>query len=219
MRLALVALLSVLILAAGTLAEAQETKYWAVVGGVADYQFINDLNYTDDDAINFAAALRNYEDWNQRPDQIELLIDWEASKLGLYEAIERMGAKANADTGDHDVCVFFFSGHGTQMYDDTPGEEVDLYDEAICAWDFRTYWRYTKGGVTDDELGDWLVALLPADAGIICIFDTCFSGGLAKGVKGALPKFYPNRYVPNTAKPRQPVCSGVRTQVIEKLLP
>lgn len=207
LRMALMLVLGLQLAAFALVAEAQETRYWGVVAGVADYAYIGDLTYTDDDAVEFAAALTGYPEWSGL-NQVEVLIDSDASKQGLYDAIERMGEKANADTEDHDVCVFFFSGHGTQVAD-TLGEEADFYDEAICTWDTRSYWRYMRGVVTDDELGDWLTTMLPANADIICIFDTCFSGGLAKGVEGARVKSFHNRYLSSRARLRKPFGQGL----------
>ncbi len=207
----LIVVLALQLAAFSSVTEGQETKYWAVVAGVADYAYISDLSLTDDDASAFVAALESYPHWSGA-DQIELLIDSDASKEGLYSAVERMGEKADADTGDHDVCVFFFSGHGTQMFDPS-GEESDLYDEAICAWDFRSFWSFTMGGVTDDELGIWLSKLLPEDADIICIFDTCFAGGLARGAEGLRVKSFRNSYVPERAKARKPFGEGLMEQL------
>jgi hypothetical protein len=157
-------------------AQAQEppTKCWAVICGVAKYETINNLTYTVDDANDLAAALKQYPEWQDPdPDQIQVLTDSAASKNGIHAAIQQMGAKA----GPGDVCLFFFSGHGTQVAD-ASGEEADRKDEAICPWD-------TTGSlgnvITDDELASWLVACLP-DADVVAVFDTCFAGGMAKGL-------------------------------------
>ena len=179
-------------------AQAQETptvRYWAVICGVANYKVISDLNYTDDDALDFAAALEQYAGW-QDPDQIEVLIDAAASKNGIREAIQRMGAKA----GPGDVCLFFFSGHGMQVVDNSGDEsDGDGIDEAICAWDTQVKGRTVSNVITDDEISAWLAAL-PADGEVVAIFDTCFSGGMADGAKGASLKSVRNPNLPPQAK-------------------
>jgi len=177
------------------------TKYWAVICGVADYKSINDLQFTDDDARDLAAALQRYPEW-RGSDQIEVLIDSAASKSGVQNALVRMGQKANAVMGDHDVCLVFFSGHGMQV-SDSSGDETDGADEAICAWDTAIKGRRVSGVITDDELGAWLSTSLPADADVVAIFDTCYSGGLAKGVQGATVKSVPNPFLPAKAKAKR----------------
>ena len=175
-------------------------EYWAVICGISNYKKINDLNYCDDDARDIAAALRQFAEWQQAENQIEVLIDSAASKAGVQAAIARMGQKANADTSDHDVCLFFFSGHGTQVSDSSGDETTDGIDEAICAWDTQVKGIYIANVITDDELGAWLPSSLPADATVVTILDTCFSGGMAKGVSGAQVKSIRNPALPPKAK-------------------
>jgi uncharacterized caspase-like protein len=187
-------------------AQAQEppTKYWAVICGVANYKMINDLNYTDDDARDFAAALEQYAVW-QGPNQIEVLIDSAASKNGIRDAILRMGSKAQP--ADHNVFLFFFSGHGMQVVDSS-GDESDGIDEAICAWDTQIKGRTVSNVITDDEIGAWLAAL-PSDGEVVAIFDTCFSGGMADEAKGLTVKSVRNPNLPPQAKVRRHFGNGL----------
>jgi len=187
--------------------ESKPVKYWAVICGVANYKYINDLSYTDDDARDLAAALKQYPEW-QGANQIEVLIDSAASKTGVSNAISRMGQKANAVTTDRDVCLLFFSGHGTQVYDSS-GDEVDGTDEAICAWDTRFSGNYVYNVITDDQLASWLKSYLPGDADVVVILDTCFSGGMAQGAKGAQVKCVVNPNVPRKAKVNRSFGRGV----------
>jgi len=184
-----VCLLAVLV-ASGGLASA--AGRWAVICGIADYESINDLNYTDDDARDMAAALRKYPEWNQGSDQIVVLIDSAASKQGVLGAIQQMGSKA----AEGDTCVFFFSGHGTQVRDFS-GEEADKYDEAICPWDTSSS---ASSLITDDELGACLTASL-ANQQVVVILDTCFSGGMA--AKGVTVKSVGMPGVPADAKAKR----------------
>ncbi|HUU09409.1 MAG TPA: caspase family protein [Phycisphaerae bacterium] len=186
-------------------AQAQDVRYWAVICGVADYKTINDLNYTDDDAVDLAAALRQYGVW-QGPDQIEVLIDSAASANGIRDAIRRMGDKANAVADDHDVFLFFFSGHGMQVVD-ASGDESDGIDEAICP--YNTQFRGSKVAniITDDTLGGWLAAL--PDGDVVAILDTCFSGGMAEGAKGSAVKSVRNPNLPPQAKSRRHFGDGL----------
>jgi len=168
--------------------------HWAVICGIANYQSVNDLTYTDDDARDMAAALKKYPEWNQRSDQIVVLIDSAASKQGVLGAIQQMGSKAAAG----DTCVFFFSGHGTQV-PDTSGDESDGLAEAICPWDTYFSGSTIKNVITDDELGACLTASL-ATQQVVVILDTCFSGGMAKGVEEGTVKCVRNPRLPAKGK-------------------
>jgi len=194
--------------------ETKPVRYWAVICGIANYKSINDLSYTDDDARDLANALKQFADW-QGSDQIELLIDSAASKRGIRQAIERMGQKAGADTSDHDVCLLFFSGHGTQV-SDSSGDDVDGIDEAICAWDTKVRGRRISNVITDDELGAWLATYLPGDADVVAVFDTCFSGGLAQSAKGLVVKSIPNPAVPPGAKARRHFAKGLAKRLVAR---
>ena len=150
-------------------------NYYAVIAGVSDYPGTgNDLEYPDDDAIDIKNSLLMYENWED--DNIQLLLDSEASKSGIQEAIETMGSMADSD----DVCLFFFSGHGTNGIDIAPIDEDDPYDEYICAHDEN---------IRDDELSVWLGNLPTTN--VVVIVDTCFSGGQIKIVDGFTPKVLP----------------------------
>jgi hypothetical protein len=191
-----------------SLAQAETVRYWAVICGVANYRTINDLNYTDDDARDFAAALQQYAVW-QGPDQIEVLIDAAASKSGIRDAIGRMGAKAKANAADRNVFLFFFSGHGMQVLDNSPGDESDGIDEAICPWDTQIKGRTVSNVITDDEIGAWLAAL-PLNGEVVAIFDTCFSGGMADDeAKGLSVKSVRNPNLPPQAEVRRHFGNGL----------
>jgi len=159
--------------------------YYAVIAGVADYPGTgNDLEYTDDDAIDIKNSLLLYENWEDG--NIQLLLDSEANKSNIQTAIETMGSMADSD----DVCLLFFSGHGTNGIDIAPIDESDGLDEYICAHDEN---------IRDDELSIWLGNLPTTN--VVVIVDTCFSGGQIKVVddfgtqatqsKGFTPKVLP----------------------------
>jgi len=69
-----------------------------------------------------------------------------------------------------DVLFMHYSGHGSQVRDDT-GDEEDGKDETLCPVD------YSSGGmITDDELFQELVAPLPPGCRLIALMDCCHSG-------------------------------------------
>ena len=85
-------------------------KIWAVVVGAAQYTFMPTLRYTDDDAYLFYAFLKSPQGGALEDDQIQLLVDEDATRLNITEAINRVFQKAD----ENDVILFYFSGHGVQ---------------------------------------------------------------------------------------------------------
>lgn len=139
-------------------------EYYAVIAGIADYPgWINDLNYPDDDVIDMRNALTNYTNWQQA--NIQLLLDSDATIANIQNAINNIGSQAGSD----DVCLFYFSGHGTNGIDLAPFDEIDNRDEYLCAYD---------GDIRDDQLSTWLAALPTTN--VVVIIDSCFSGGQIK---------------------------------------
>jgi len=164
-------------------------NYWAVIVGIEDYEdeSIKDLLYTIDDAKDMREVLVSYSNWNI--ENIQLLTEGNASKSGIKSAINNMVGLA----GEDDVCLFFFSGHGSRIPDDDGDEgKGDRYDEVICPYDTT---KELVNVISDDELGT-LLSACPGD--IIVILDTCMSGGFAKGVEGSV-KTVPNPRVPKDA--------------------
>ncbi len=161
--------------------------YRAVIVGIEDYKSINDLSYTVDDAEDMSNVLVSYENWDIK--NIHLLTDSDASKINIKSAITNMVGSADED----DVCLFFFSGHGSRIPDEDGDEgKSDHYDEVICPYDTT---GYLENVISDDELGGWL-STCPGN--IVVILDTCMSGGFVKGVEGTI-KTVPNPRVSKDA--------------------
>jgi hypothetical protein len=150
---------------------AANADYYAVIVGVADYPgTINDLNYTDDDATGLYNNLLE-DDLRWAPGRMQLLVDAQASRDAIYDAISVFASDGDAD----DVFLFYFSGHGTTGEDIAPFDEGDGYDEYLCS-----YGSTLSEFIRDDELSDWL-SLLPMER-IVVLLDTCYSGGQIKSV-------------------------------------
>lgn len=88
----------------------QEVKIWAVIVGAAQYQHLQTLNYTDDDAYQLYAHLRSPQGGALKDQQLRLLIDEAATRTGIMQAIRQTFQQADAN----DVIIFYFSGHGIQ---------------------------------------------------------------------------------------------------------
>jgi hypothetical protein len=142
----------------------QSRTYYAVVVGIADY-YSNPLQYTDDDAWDFAnLLLQSPGMWDA--DNIALLLNRDATTTNFIAALSAISARATPN----DVLVVFYSGHGSQWMDMMPFDESDGIDEALCFIDV-------------DMTDDWLAALL-SDVPVgqlLVLVDACYSGGLIRG--------------------------------------
>ncbi len=134
---------------------------WAVVIGIADYKGrSNDLQYTDDDAVDMNDYLLSagYPSSN-----IKLLLNNAAKGNAIYDAIDWMGA----NEGPQDECVFFYSGHGS-TYDGYDDGDDEYTDESIICWELK----HILDGFLRDAFSGY------DSEKMAFIFDSCFSGGM-----------------------------------------
>lgn len=83
-------------------------KVWAVVVGVASYDHMPVLRYTDDDAYRFYAFLKGFEGGALPDDQVRVLIDEDATRENILTTLDEVFSMA----GPNDLVLFYFSGHG-----------------------------------------------------------------------------------------------------------
>lgn len=134
---------------------------WAVVIGIADYQGIfNDLQYTDDDAMDMYNYLlsKGYPKNN-----IKLLLNRKATGKNIYAAIDWMAGKE----GPNSECVFFYSGHGS-TYDGYNDGDEEYTDESIIEYGLK----HILDGFLRDSFASY------ESQKISFIFDSCYSGGM-----------------------------------------
>jgi len=139
----------------------QTRTYYAIVVGIADY-YQNPLQYTDDDAMDFAnLLLQSPGMWDAG--NIVLLLNREATTTNFVAALNAISEVATPN----DLLLVFYSGHGSQWGDIYPFDEVDGLDEALC---------FIDRDMTDDSLA---ALLNNVSAGqLLVLVDACFSGGL-----------------------------------------
>lgn len=87
-----------------------QVKIWAVVVGAATYTHMPPLRYTDDDAYQLYAFLKSPEGGALPDEQVRLLIDEEAARKNILNALRATFLRAD----ENDVILFYFSGHGLQ---------------------------------------------------------------------------------------------------------
>lgn len=89
-------------------ATTTQIKVWAVVVGVAAYDHMPALRYTDDDAYRFYAFLKSLEGGALPDEQVRILIDEDATRLNVLGTLQEIFDLAGAN----DLVIFYFSGHG-----------------------------------------------------------------------------------------------------------
>lgn len=141
-------------------AQGSESECWAVIIGVADYQYIDDLWYCDDNAQDLYEQLAPI--WGE--DHVKLLVNSEATKANIEDAIcHWLGPREDED----DVVLFFFSGHGLSEY--------------LAPYDALTY-SYAND-IRSGELDSWLDAL---DSNkVVVILETCHAGSFLNDLSGS----------------------------------
>ncbi|HPE70744.1 MAG TPA: caspase family protein [Candidatus Competibacter sp.] len=128
---------------------------------------------------NDVRAMRQFalDTLGYRPDQIQVLLDGEATRAGILSALEDWLIKG---TQPGDRVLFYYSGHGDQM-PDTNGDEDDHYDETLVSVDTEPD---EQGGyrnmISDDELDARLTRLVDRDTTVI--IDSCHSGTITRGL-------------------------------------
>jgi hypothetical protein len=85
-------------------------RIWAVVVGVADYNHMPKLKYTDNDAYEYAAFLKSVEGGGLPERQVKVLVDEEATRDNILIALQTQFKKADAN----DMVILYFSGHGLE---------------------------------------------------------------------------------------------------------
>ena len=112
-----------------------------------------------------------------RPEQIQVLLDGEATRAGILSALDRWLIESS-QPGDR--VLFYYSGHGFQM-PDADGDEEDRLDETLVSVDTEPD---SQGGyrnmISDDELKARFDRL--ADRQTTVIIDSCHSGTITRSL-------------------------------------
>jgi len=132
-------------------AEESQSQCWAVIIGISGYQHISIAHYADNNAERLYHELIPV--WGE--EHIKLLIDDEATKTSIEEAIGWLATSAGAN----DTVLFYYSGHGTDDGYIIPNDG---------AYDDEETW------ISSVELGEWFQQL---DNGrTVIVLDTCYAG-------------------------------------------
>lgn len=88
--------------------ETNKPKVFAVVVGIASYNHVQSLKFTKDDAYLMYAFLKSPEGGAIPDNQITLLIDGNATKDRIMQAL----VKTFSQAGENDAILFYYAGHG-----------------------------------------------------------------------------------------------------------
>lgn len=117
-------------------------------------------------------------------ENIVTLLDGEADKQTIIEAVAEMYAKTQAE----DVALWMYSGHGSRV----AGRELDGYDEVLCAAGCLSGGDFAAKCIRDDEVR-LLADRAPRGARLAWWFDSCHSGDMTKFL--SLPGLNPPRLI------------------------
>lgn len=196
MRFLLIILVSLFVLQATA---QQEPKKLALIVAISKYAPStgwNNLNSANDIPLVKEALKRQ----GFKEENIRIVTDKEATKQGILSAIQQqLIDKANPG----DICVFHFSGHGEQVFDDN-GDEADGYDEALVTYDApMEYQPGVEKHLRDDDFGlklEQIRTKLGSNGNLLVIVDACHSGTSTRSglgnYRGTTTKYQPKGYTP-----------------------
>ncbi len=107
-----------------------EVEVWAVIVGVADYDHMPVLRYTDDDAYRMYAFFKSPEGGALDDEHVKILVDEAATKENVLGTMRNVFARAK----ENDLVILYFSGHGLKgsfLPIDFDGYNQKLYHEEI----------------------------------------------------------------------------------------
>lgn len=145
----------------------------ALLVGIDQYQRCRDLYGCVNDVVRMKAMLMNFYGFTEN--DILTLSNEEATRDNILESFK---THLIEDAGKDGTILFYFSGHGSQTRD-ISGDEYDLLDESLVAYDSRAI-----GGkdVLDDELNVLLKQVAQKTSNCTVILDACHSGDGTRGI-------------------------------------
>lgn len=154
----------------------------ALLVGINDYKSVSDLQGCVNDVTNMRSILKSY--FNFGNTNVRVLLNSRATRQGILDRLQWLTSGAKAG----DFLFFHFSGHGSQIRDRGPKDELsDNMDELICPYDMD--WNGTF--ITDDDLHD-IFSKLPKGVLLEVVLDSCHSGtGLKDANLGRPPELGP----------------------------
>jgi pimeloyl-ACP methyl ester carboxylesterase len=148
------------------------------------------LNGCKNDATAFSNYLTTYAQSRGYKYQEKRLFDADAKRLNIIEGFNHLKAAT-----DDDVCVLYYSGHGSQMA--APPEfwdEQDRRSETLVCWDSRN-----PGGrdLIDKELATLIWSVTnEKDLHFLAVMDCCHSGSNTREIEVKSRMAEPSSFIP-----------------------
>lgn len=142
----------------------------ALFVGISDYPgYQNDLPPAASDAIDTLSILTQHG-WDSQ--NTRTLINSQATRNNITEGLSWLGEQEG-------TVLFYYAGHGAQVKDQDGDEKDSIFpkDEAIVPWEATA-----ETLILDDELKT-IFNSFKAEK-IVCIFVSCFSGGIIEDDDG-----------------------------------
>ncbi len=155
-------------------AQVDLPRLFAVVVGVGEYndEKLLPLKMTVKDATDFSNVLRTKKGHPFSDVEVKLLLDQEATRGDIFEAMEWMGQEARPN----DLCMFFFAGHGYR-------DERDRFF-------FMPYGGSTKRTYECFSATDFKDAAERINSKFVVFADACYSAGLLEGNRSAAAEHF-----------------------------
>ena len=122
-----------------------------------------------------------------RDGQVKILKNDQATLRNIREAFDKWLVRG---VGPDDRVLFYFSGHGSQIYDHS-GDESDRADEVLVTHDMRVGNGKLINTFVDDDLNG-LLARIPSEE-VLVFIDACHSGTATRSLyfnPGYTPKMF-----------------------------
>ncbi|MEQ1578073.1 MAG: caspase family protein [Hyphomicrobium sp.] len=158
-------------------APGQGGRILALVIGIDHYKntkIAPVLNGAVADANDIAATLTRMGVTN-----LKLLLEEQVTRAALEAAM----AEVEQDARRGDLVIATYAGHGSREKELVAGSEPDGKDEFFVLWGFDSKGPGTAERMVDDQVFDWLKRIAARGAGTIFVADSCYGGGMTKGIQ------------------------------------
>jgi len=129
--------------------------------------------------------------------EIKILLDEKATLKNIRGAINEWLIRG---VGEDDNVFFYFSGHGSQIYDKSK-DEADKADEVLVTHDAAIGVNTLKNVLVDDMFNEMLEKI--PSKNVFILIDACHSGTATRGIsssKGVYPKYLTYPGMPSTSR-------------------
>ena len=141
----------------------------ALLIGIDEYEAVSPLRGSKNDVAAMRAFITRH--WGYREDEIKSLVDADATRAGILEALDTWLV---ADAKEGDELLVYYSGHGYHQ-PDLDGDEDDRVDETLVPLDTRVEGAgRIVNMISDDEIAALIKKAGPAK--VTAIIDSCHSG-------------------------------------------